>query len=178
MITRQIMDKEGIRRTFTRLANEVLERLGGLDGVVVLGIKRGGEIVAKRLAEKLEELEKVKVPCAGLDITMERDDLVSDFFVPEYTGNELGFEVAGKTVVLCDDVLHTGRSVRAAIETVFSLGRPTKIVLLEMIDRGGRQLPVRADFVGKNVPTSKTERIDMRFVELGAEEDEVLIIKE
>ena len=178
MVTRQIMDKDGIRRTFTRLANEVVERLGGLDDVVILGIKRGGEIVANRLASKLEELEGVKLPCAGLDITMQRDDLVSDFFVPEYTGNEIDFSVVGKTVILCDDVLHTGRSVRAAIETVFSLGRPSKILLLEMIDRGGRQLPVRADFVGKNVPTAKAERIDMRFTELGAEEDEVLIEKE
>ena len=178
MVTRQIMDKDGIRRTFTRLANEVVERLGGLDDVVILGIKRGGEIVANRLASKLEELEGVKLPCAGLDITMQRDELVSDFFVPEYTGNEIDFSVVGKTVILCDDVLHTGRSVRAAIETVFSLGRPSKILLLEMIDRGGRQLPVRADFVGKNVPTAKAERIDMRFTELGAEEDEVLIEKE
>lgn len=177
MIKRQIMDKNGIRRTCTRLSNEILERVGGLDDVVLLGIKRGGEIVAKRIANCLKELEGREIPCAGLDITLQRDDLVSDFFVPEYTGNEIGFEVTGKTVVLCDDVLYTGRSVRAAIETIFTLGRPKRILLLEMIDRGGRQLPIRADFVGKNVPTSKTEKIDMRFEELGAEEDEVLIVK-
>lgn len=177
MIKRQIMDKNGIRRTCTRLSNEILERVGGLDDVVLLGIKRGGEIVAKRIANCLKELEGTEIPCAGLDITLQRDDLVSDFFVPEYTGNKIGFKVTGKTVVLCDDVLYTGRSVRAAIETIFTLGRPKRILLLEMIDRGGRQLPIRADFVGKNVPTSKTEKIDMRFEELGAEEDEVLIVK-
>lgn len=172
-----IMDKNALSRTFTRLANEVLERVGEIDDVVLLGVKRGGEIVAKRLQNRLEEIEGKSLPCAGLDITMQRDDLVSEFFVPEYSGNEIGFDVAGKTVILCDDVLYTGRSVRAAIETIFSLGRPKKILLLEIIDRGGRQLPIRADFVGKNVPTSKTERIEMRFEELGAKQDEVLIVK-
>lgn len=171
------MDKDGVQRTITRLSNEILERVGKLDDVVVLGIKRGGEIVARKVARRLEELEGVAIDCAGLDITMQRDDLVSEFYVPEYTGNSFDFSVEGKTVVLCDDVLYTGRSVRAAIETIFSLGRPKRILLLEMIDRGGRQLPIRADFVGKNVPTAKSERIEMRFVELGEAEDCVLIVK-
>jgi pyrimidine operon attenuation protein/uracil phosphoribosyltransferase len=173
-----IMDKNGIRRTLVRLSNEIVERIGGIENTVLLGIKRGGEIVAKRIASRLTELEGVEVPCGGLDITLERDDLVSEFFVPDYSGNEIGFELTGKTVVLCDDVLYTGRSVRAAIETIFSLGRPERIYLLEMIDRGGRQLPIRADFVGKNVPTAKTEYIDIRFEELGASEDAVYIVKE
>ena len=178
MLQHLIMDKNGIRRTLIRLSNEIVERMGGIENVVILGIKRGGEIVAKRIAKNLTELEGIEVPCAGLDITMERDDLVSEFFVPEYSGNELGFELTGKTVVLCDDVLHTGRSVRAAIETIFSLGRPERIYLLEMIDRGGRQLPIRADFVGKNVPTAKSEYIDIRFEELVGKEDAVYIVKE
>ena len=178
MQERLIMDENAVKRAFVRLSNEILERVGTLDDVVLLGVKRGGEIVAFRVAEYLERIEGVKPPCAGLDITMERDDLVSEFFVPEFTGNDFDFSVTGKTVVLCDDVLHTGRSIRAAIETIFSLGRPKKILLLEMIDRGGRQLPIRADFVGKNVPTGKKEKIDMRFKELGAEEDEVFIVKE
>lgn len=172
-----IMDKDAVRRTITRLSNEILEKVGRLDDVAVLGIKRSGEIVAQRIAKRLEELEGVVLPCTGLDITMQRDDLVSEFFVPEFTGNDFDFSIQGKTVILCDDVLFTGRSVRAAIETVFSLGRPKRIYLLEMIDRGGRQLPIRADFVGKNVPTSKSERIEMKFVELGAQEDCVLIVK-
>ena len=177
MEERLIMDENAVKRAVSRLSNEILERVGTLDDVVLLGIKRGGEIVAFRVAERLEQIEVVKVPCSGLDITMERDDLVSEFFVPEFTGNDIGFSVEGKTVVLCDDVLHTGRTVRAAIETIFSLGRPKKILLLEMVDRGGRQLPVRADFVGKNVPTGKNEKIDMRFKELGAGQDEVYIVK-
>ncbi len=172
-----IMDKDAVRRTITRLSNEILEKVGTIDDIVVLGIKRGGEIVARRIAKRLEELEGVVFPCAGLDITMQRDDLVSEFFVPEFTGNDFDFSIQGKTIILCDDVLFTGRSVRAAIETVFSLGRPKRIYLLEMIDRGGRQLPIRADFVGKNVPTAKSERIEMQFVELGAQEDCVLIVK-
>ena len=178
MEERLIMDENAVKRTFSRLSNEILERVGSLENVVLLGIKRGGEIVAFRIAERLEQIEGVKVPCAGLDITMERDDLVSEFFVPDFTGNDIGFSVEGKTVVLCDDVLHTGRTVRAAIETIFSLGRPKKILLLEMIDRGGRQLPIRADFVGKNVPTSKNEKIDMRFKELGVPQDKVFIVKD
>ena len=177
MEERLIMDENAVKRAFSRLSNEILERVGTLDDVVLLGIKRGGEIVAFRVAERLEQIEGVKVPCSGLDITMERDDLVTEFFVPEFTGNDIGFSVEGKTVVLCDDVLHTGRTVRAAIETIVSLGRPKKILLLEMVDRGGRQLPVRADFVGKNVPTGKNEKIDMRFKELGAGQDEVYIVK-
>ena len=177
MEERLIMDENAVKRTFSRLSNEILERVGSLENVVLLGIKRGGEIVAFRIAERLEQIEGVKVPCAGLDITMERDDLVSEFFVPDFTGNDIGFSVEGKTVVLCDDVLHTGRTVRAAIETIFSLGRPKKILLLEMIDRGGRQLPIRADFVGKNVPTGKNEKIDMRFKELGVPQDKVFIVK-
>lgn len=178
MEERLIMYENAVKRTFSRLSNEILERVGSLENVVLLGIKRGGEIVAFRIAERLEQIEGVKVPCAGLDITMERDDLVSEFFVPDFTGNDIGFSVEGKTVVLCDDVLHTGRTVRAAIETIFSLGRPKKILLLEMIDRGGRQLPIRADFVGKNVPTSKNEKIDMRFKELGVPQDKVFIVKD
>jgi pyrimidine operon attenuation protein/uracil phosphoribosyltransferase len=177
MEERLIMDENAVKRAFSRLANEILERVGSLEDVVLLGIKRGGEIVAFRIAERLEQIEGIKVPCSGLDITMERDDLVTEFFVPEYSGNDIGFSVAGKTVVLCDDVLHTGRTVRAAIETIFSLGRPKKILLLEMVDRGGRQLPIRADFVGKNLPTGKNEKIDMRFKELGATLDEVFIVK-
>ena len=113
----------------------------------------------------------------GVDVTMQRDDLVSAFFVPKFSGNELPFSIEGKTVILCDDVLHTGRTVRAAIETLFTLGRPKKVLLLELIDRGGRQLPVRADFVGKNVPTAKSEYVEVYFTEEGYDEDKVVIGK-
>ena len=117
------------------------------------------------------------VPCAGLDITMLRDDLVSAFILPDAEKNELGFSLEGKTVILCDDVLHTGRSAAAGIEALFRLGRPAKIRLLVLVDRGERELPVRADFVGKNVPTSKEEYIEVRFTERGSAEDALRIIR-
>ncbi len=173
-----IMDANGIRRTLVRLAHEIAERDGNLDEVVLVGIKRGGEIVAERIRDCLWEAEGINVPCGGIDIGMRRDDLVSAFFVPAYTENKLGFSVENKIVVLCDDVLRTGRSVRAAVETIFRIGRPQAIRLLELVDRGGRELPVRADFVGKNVPTARSEYVEAYFTELGAAEDKIVIGKE
>ena len=173
-----IMDAGGMRRTLVRLAHEIAERNENLNDVVLLGIKRGGEVVADRIRERLSETEGIAVPSFGIDIGMQRDDLVSAFFVPDYTENKLDFSVEGRIAVLCDDVLHTGRSVRAALETIFKLGRPKAIRLLELVDRGGRELPVRADFVGKNVPTSRSEYVEAYFTERGAAEDKIVIGKE
>lgn len=173
-----IMDKDRIRRTLVRLSNEIAERNGGFDDVVLIGIKRGGEVVAERLQKLIYAGEGKKIPCAGIDISMHRDDLVSAFFVPEATVNKIPFSIEDKIVVLCDDVLYTGRTVRAAIETIFKeIGRPKSIQLLELVDRGGRELPFRADYVGRNVPSSKEEHIKVRFIELGAEEDALSIEK-
>lgn len=172
----QIMDAAGLRRTIVRLSHEIIERNEGYENLVLVGVKRGGEIVAKRIQHEIAQSE-VLLPCAGIDIGMTRDDLVSAFFVPQAQRNELGFELTGKTVVLCDDVLHTGRSAVAAIEALFRLGRAEKLQLLVLVDRGGRELPVRADFVGKNVPTAKSEYIDVRFTELGAKEDSLSVIR-
>ena len=172
-----IMDANGIRRTLVRLAHEIAER-DEIGQVVLLGIKRGGEIVAERVRDCLYEAEGIRVPCGGIDIGMQRDDLVSAFFLPDYPENKLDFSVEGRIAVLCDDVLHTGRSVRAALETIFKLGRPKAIRLLELVDRGGRELPVRADFVGKNVPTSRSEYVEAYFTERGAAEDKIVIGKE
>ena len=172
-----IMDEAGIKRTLTRLSHEIEEKSEGLDGVVLVGVKRGGEIVAHRIRACISSFRGVTLPCAGLDISMTRDDLVSSFFVPDAGRNELGFSLEGRTVILCDDVLHTGRSAAAAIEALFRMGRPAKIKLLVLVDRGGRELPVRADFVGKNVPTSRKEYVNVFFRELGAEEDSLTIAK-
>lgn len=161
-----ILDEGAMRRTLTRLSHEVAEKCGGLQNVVLLGVKRGGEVVARRIAEKLCSLFGAEIPCAGVDIGMTRDDLVSAFFVPDAQQNALGFSVENKTVILCDDVLHTGRTAAAAIEAIFRMGRPARIRLLVLVDRGGRELPIGADFVGKNVPTSKKEYIRVRFSEL------------
>ena len=172
-----IMNAEGMARTLRRLSHEIEERNEGFSGVVLVGVKRGGEVVARRLSAIISETGRGDVPCAGLDITMSRDDLVSAFILPEAEKNDLGFPLEGKTVVLCDDVLHTGRSAGAGIEALFRLGRPAKIQLLVLVDRGGRELPVRADYVGKNVPTSKEEYIEVHFTELGAGEDALTITR-
>ena len=172
-----IMNAEGMARTLRRLSHEIEERNEGFSSVVLVGVKRGGEVVARRLSAIISETGRGDVPCAGLDITMSRDDLVSAFILPEAEKNDLGFPLEGKTVVLCDDVLHTGRSAVAGIEALFRLGRPAKIQLLVLVDRGGRELPVRADYVGKNVPTSKEEYIEVHFTELGAGEDALTIIR-
>lgn len=161
-----LLDEAGISRTLVRLSHEILERNERTDNLCFIGIKRGGEIVARRIADYLASREGLFLPCGGIDIGMYRDDLVSAFFVPEYTKNELGFDVTGKKVILCDDVLFTGRSARAAIEAIFALGRPASIQFLALVDRGGRELPVRADYVGKNVPTSHDEHIEVNFKEL------------
>ena len=166
-----ILDEKGLKRTLVRLSHEIEEKNEGLDGVVLIGVKRGGEIVAERLKSELKSGTGVSVPAAGLDIGMTRDDLVSAFFVPDAGVNELGFDIS-----LCDDVLHTGRSAVAGIEALFRLGRPKCIELLVLVDRGGRELPVRADFVGKNVPTSRSEYVSVHFTELGAERDELAVI--
>ena len=172
-----IMDGAGLHRTVVRLSHEIEERCEGLSDVVLIGVKRGGEVLARRIADYFARAEGVAVPCAGIDIGMTRDDLVTAFFVPDASPNELGFSVEGKTVVLCDDVLHTGRSAVAALEALFRLGRPARIKLLVLVDRGGRELPVRADFVGKNVPTSHEEYVEVSLTELGAKEDALVITK-
>ncbi len=172
-----IMDQSGLKRAVVRLSHEIGERNEGFERVVLVGVKRGGEVVAKRIAAYLSRSEGISVPCAGLDIGMTRDDLITAFLLPDATKNELGFPLEGKTVVLCDDVLHTGRSAVAGIEALFRLGRPEKIQLLVLVDRGGRELPVRADYVGKNVPTSHSEYVEVALTELGAAADEIVVTR-
>ncbi len=171
-----ILDAIGLRRTVIRLSHEIEERSEGLEGVVLVGVKRGGAVVAQRIADYFAKNAGVNVPCGTIDIGMTRDDLVSAQILPDAEKNDLGFDVTGKKVILCDDVLHTGRSAVAAIEAIFRLGRPKKIQLLVLIDRGGRELPVRADYVGRNVPTSHSEYVQVSLKELG-DEDTLAIVK-
>lgn len=165
-----LMDEAAIARMLTRLSHELVEDNKGTEGVCVLGIRRRGEHVARRIAALVKQFYGADLPCAGIDIGMYRDDLVSSFFVPEATVNRLGFSVDGKRVVLCDDVLHTGRSVRAAIEAIFDLGRPACIRLLVLCDRGGREIPISPDLVGKNIPTARREWLDLRLREIEGED--------
>lgn len=170
MAERILMDGASVARTLTRLSHEVVERCKGTEDVCIVGIRRGGEIVARRMRALIQKFTGADLPCAGIDIGMYRDDLVSGFFVPEATVNSLGFSVDGKRVVLCDDVLHTGRTVRAAIEALFDLGRPAEVLLLVLVDRGGREMPVSPDFVGKNIPAARSENIDVRLAEIEGED--------
>lgn len=165
-----LMDGAAVARTLVRLSHEVVEKNKGTEGLCLLGIPRRGEIVARRIQALIKKFYGAEVPCAGIDIGMYRDDLVSGYFVPDAKTNAPGFSVEGKRVVLCDDVLHTGRSVRAAIEAIFDLGRPARVMLLVLCDRGGREMPVSPDFVGKNVPTSRQEFIDVRLAEIEGED--------
>lgn len=171
-----IMDGERIHRTLLRFSDEIAERNDGFKNVVLIGIRRGGEIIAKRLKKIMEDAEGVPVLCGGIDIGLYRDDLVSSFFLPSPPVKDKKFPVEGKHVVLCDDILYTGRSVRAAIEGIFAeWGRPSSIQLLELVDRGGRELPIRADYVGKNAPAAKSERIEVEFTELGFPADRLVL---
>ncbi len=172
-----IMDGMSLHRTIIRLSHEVEERSEGLDGVVLVGVKHGGEAVANRLHDYFVKTVGIDVPCGGIDIGMTRDDLAEKGIVPNAEPNHLGFDVTGKKVILCDDVLHTGRSAVAAIEAIFKLGRPKKIQLLVLVDRGGRELPVRADYVGRNIPTSRSEYVLVALKEMGAHQDSISLTK-
>ncbi|MBE7061703.1 MAG: bifunctional pyr operon transcriptional regulator/uracil phosphoribosyltransferase PyrR [Clostridiales bacterium] len=158
-----LLDSIAIDRALRRISHEITEKNRGVSNVVLLGIARGGIPVCERLAENIKKIENVSVPVGKLDITMYRDDLKSIGKEAKVNGSEIDFSLEGKDVVLCDDVLFTGRTVRAGIEAVFKLGRPKTIQLAVLIDRGHRELPVRADYVGKNVPTSHDEVVSVKF---------------
>ena len=172
----RIMDGDGIRRVITRIAHEIIERNKGTDNLVLIGIRRRGVPLAGRLAEKIRDIEGSEVPVGMLDITLYRDDLTTLGHQPVVRQTEVGFSVDGKRVVLVDDVLFTGRTIRAALDAIIDLGRPQYIQLAALVDRGHRELPVRADYVGKNVPTSRREEVAVRFTETDGS-DEVLMEK-
>ena len=152
-----LMDEPALKRSLVRIAHEIIEKNNGIENVCLVGIRRRGVPLAKSIAENIEKIENTEITVGELDIKFYRDDLSPEFVLPEVKKTDLGFDVNGKTVVLIDDVLFTGRTARAAIEAIFSLGRPASIQLAILIDRGHRELPIRPDFIGKNVPTSLNE---------------------
>ena len=154
-----IMDEQQLRRSLMRMAHEIIERNKGVEDVVLVGICKRGEPLARMLAEAIERVEGTKLPVGMLDITFYRDDLTLASRDPQLNRTDIPFEVEGKTVVLVDDVLYTGRTVRAAMDALMDVGRARRIQLAVLIDRGHRELPIRADFVGKNIPTATTEFI-------------------
>ncbi len=153
----RIIDESGVRRAIMRISHEITEANKGIDGVVLVGIKRRGVCLARMICENLERIEGTKPPMYELDITFYRDDLEKSSDIPTYRGGTDGFSVDGKKVIIVDDVIYTGRTARAALEAIFSTGRPSKIQLAVLVDRGHRELPIRADYVGKTIPTAKSE---------------------
>lgn len=161
-----IMDEMGMKRALTRIAHEIIERNKGVENVAVVGIRRRGGPLAQRLAARIEEIEGVKVPVGILDITLYRDDLTTLASQPLVHRTEVNFDINDLTIVLVDDVLFTGRTVRAAMDALIDLGRPNAIQLAVLVDRGHRELPIKADFIGKNVPTSRQEIISVQVKEI------------
>jgi len=170
------MDKDEIRRALLRLSHQILEKNREIEDLVVVGIHRRGVTLAERISKMMEEIKGKKLPTATLDITLYRDDLTRIAYQPVVRNTNILFPIDDKKVVLVDDVLYTGRTVRAAIDALIDFGRPKKIELAVLIDRGHRELPIRADYVGKNIPTSSEEMVEVRVEELDGT-DEVLILK-
>jgi pyrimidine operon attenuation protein/uracil phosphoribosyltransferase len=177
MSEKQILSADDIRRAITRIAHEIAERNEGVGAVVLVGIRRRGVPLAQRIAATLADFEGERVPVGTLDITLYRDDLGLRWPAPIVRSTNIPIDITGRTVVLIDDVLYTGRTVRAALDALADLGRPARTQLAVLIDRGHRELPIRADFVGKNVPTANDERIETRLTEVDGGQDGVFIVK-
>ena len=165
-----LLDAGEIRRAVTRIAHEILERNKGAAEVVLIGIAARGDDLARRLAAEILRIEGVEVPVGSLDITFYRDDIGLRAEAPEVHQTHIGFDIGGRAVVLVDDVLFTGRTIRAALDALVDFGRPRSIQLAVLVDRGHRELPIRPDFVGKNVPTRRDEDVAVRLVEVDGED--------
>ena len=169
-----LMDESAIERALIRIAHEILEKNKGTENLCLIGIQRRGVPLAERIADRIERIEGIRPPVGILDITFYRDDLSMLSEHPVVNGTSISFVVNGMTIVLVDDVLYTGRTSRAAIEAVFDMGRPSCIQLAILIDRGHRELPIRADYFGKNIPTSRSESIHVKVREIDGQDCVVL----
>ncbi|MEG9296586.1 bifunctional pyr operon transcriptional regulator/uracil phosphoribosyltransferase PyrR [Mangrovibacillus sp. Mu-81] len=167
-----VLDQPAIRRALTRIAHEIIERNKGIQDCVLVGIKTRGIHIANRLAERIHDIEGERIPVGEIDITLYRDDLSKKTAdnEPEVKGSDLPVDITNKKVILIDDVLFTGRTVRAGLDALMDIGRPSQIQLAVLVDRGHRELPVRADYVGKNIPTSSSEKIMVSLTEVDGEE--------
>jgi pyrimidine operon attenuation protein/uracil phosphoribosyltransferase len=161
-----VMDATQIRRALARIAHEILERNKGAERLVLIGIRNRGDILAKRIQTHIREIESVELPLGILDITLYRDDFTSINYLPQIGKTDIPFDLNGKIVVLIDDVLYTGRTVRAALDELIDFGRPKEIQLAVLVDRGHRELPIRPDYIGKNVPTSGNELVEVMIKEV------------
>lgn len=166
----KLMDDKAIARAITRVSHEIIEKNKGIEDIVLVGIKTRGVPIANRICNKIEQIEGSKVNTGELDITLYRDDLKKVDLDPVVNGSNIEFNIDDKVVILVDDVLYTGRTVRSALDAIMDIGRPKAIQLAVLVDRGHRELPIRADYVGKNVPTSKHEIISVKLSETDNED--------
>jgi pyrimidine operon attenuation protein/uracil phosphoribosyltransferase len=173
-MTKELMNNKDIDRAITRMAHEIIEKNKGIEGLCLVGIQRGGVYLAQRLAEKITRIEKKEIPAGSLDIAFYRDDLNIRKEQPLVRRTEISFEINDLKIVLVDDVLFTGRSIRAAMDALMDIGRPALIQLAVLIDRGHRELPIKADYVGKNIPTALSETVVAQFEEQGLEDRVIL----
>lgn len=173
---KKVLDSATIKRTLKRLSYEILEKNIDHSDLVIIGVQRRGVYLAERIREYIKEIEEIELPFGVIDITLYRDDLTTDGPAPIVRETNIGFDVNNKIVILVDDVLYTGRTVRCALSEIMDFGRPKRIELCVLVDRGHRELPIRADFVGKNIPTSAGEIVDVCLKELD-KKDEVIIHK-
>lgn len=175
-IKARIIDEVGLRRTVTRLAHEILERNRGAENLVIVGVRTRGVYLAQRIIHAIEKIEGKKLPLGILDITMYRDDFRQRLKQPVVQQTDIPFDIYDKDVILVDDVLYTGRTTRAALEALMSFGRPARIQLAVLVDRGHRELPIKPDYVGKNIPTSIGEEVQVKMQEIDGE-DSVLLVE-
>ncbi len=173
----KIADARQMERSVVRLAHEIIEHNKGAANLCVIGIKTRGDFLAKRIAEKISEIEKLNVPLGTLDITLYRDDVRQKMKLPELKRTEVPFDITDKNIVLVDDVLFTGRTIRSALDALIDIGRPTTIQLAVLVDRGHRELPISADYVGKNQPSSIKESVVVHLSEVDGS-DEILLVEE
>jgi len=171
---KELMNKKDIDRALMRMSHEIIEKNKGIEKLCLVGIQRGGVHLAKRLASKIQQIEKKEISVGSLDIAFYRDDLNIRKVQPVVRRTEVLFEVTDLKIILVDDVLFTGRSIRAALDALIDLGRPASIQLAVLIDRGHRELPIKADYVGKNIPTALSETVEVQLVEEGLEDRVIL----
>jgi pyrimidine operon attenuation protein/uracil phosphoribosyltransferase len=171
------MDAKTIERALIRIAHEIVEKNKGAENMAVIGIKNRGEYLAQRVARLIEKIEEVQIPVGLMDITLYRDDIQTKLEQPLVQKTEIPFDVRDKVIILVDDVLFTGRTIRAALDQIIDFGRPRCIQLAVLVDRGHRELPIRADYVGKNIPTAKSELVKVKIKEVDGE-DSVSIVKQ
>lgn len=175
MMNKMIMDEAALRRAVMRISHEIIEKNKGTENLVIVGIKRRGIYLAEMIHDNILKIEGVDIPFHTLDIHFYRDDLTKESDTPIYNDNNSKFDVTDKKIVLVDDVIYTGRTVRAAIEAVFTMGRPSQIQLAVLIDRGHRELPFKADYIGKSIPTSRNETVSVKIACIDGETGVVLI---